>query len=297
GTAPLTVLFIDISRGSPTSRLWDFGDGSTSTDLFPLHTYQAAGKYTVKLTVTNAGGSDTAVREDFITVKGENPPRAQFIAFPRQGTAPMSVLFIDLSRGSPTSRLWDFGDGATSTDMFPIHTYANPGKYTVKLTVTNSGGSDTEIRQNFIIVKAARPPKAQFIAWPRDGSAPLTVTFLDLSRGSPDSRIWDFGDGSTSTDINPVHTYEMAGKYTVTLTVANDAGSDTAVQKNFITVSTTRPRFAGTDEGNDSGGSDGSRGSSGEGNGNGNGQSGGKSPGPNLTPTPGSTERPKIKIS
>lgn len=92
---------------------------------------------------------------------------------------------------------------------------------------------------------AARPPNAQFTASPREGNAPLTVTFHDMSRGSPTSRLWDFGDGSTSTEANPVHTYTGAGKYTVTLTVANDAGSDTAVMKNFITVNARKQRMTG----------------------------------------------------
>jgi PKD repeat protein len=236
GTAPLSVLFVDTSRGSPTSREWDFGDGATSTDQFTVHTYDMPGMYTVKLTVTNGGGSDTSVREDFITVKGVNPPVAQFMAYPHRGNAPLTVLFLDTSRGSPTNREWDFGDGTRSTDLFVVHTYTSPGKYTVKLTVSNNGGSDTMVREDFITVTGGTPPKAQFAAYPTDGTAPLAVTFLDLSRGLPDSRQWDFGDGTTSTEVNPVHTYENPGKYTVTLTVANDAGTDAATKTNFVTV-------------------------------------------------------------
>ncbi|MDD1661496.1 MAG: PKD domain-containing protein, partial [Methanomicrobiales archaeon] len=278
GTAPLTVLFLDLSSGSPSSREWDFGDGTTSSELFPLHMYASPGKYTVKLTVKNAGGSDTAVGEDFITVNAENPPKAQFIAYPRQGTAPLTVLFLDLSSGSPISRLWDFGDGTTSTAMFPLHTYAAPGKYTVKLTVTNAGGSDTQVRENFIIVRAANPPKAQFTAYPQSGMAPLTVTFLDLSRGYPSSRVWDFGDGTTSTDVNPVHVYEKPGRYTVTLTVTNDAGSDTASHKNFIRVDAVKVKAnEGQESGQKSGGSEEKSG--------------------NNSQISGGSEPPKIKIS
>src|SRR5512136_2196581 len=282
GTAPLTVLFIDVSQGSPSTRLWDFGDGSTSTEMFPLHTFNAAGKYTVRLTVKNKGGSDTMTREDFITVNGANPPKAQFIAYPRQGTAPMTVLFLDVSQGSPSSRLWDFGDGTTSTDMFPLHTYVAPGKYTVKLTVTNSGGSDTLVRENFIIVRVGNPPKAQFTAYPQDGAAPLAVTFLDLSRGYPSSRVWDFGDGASSTDINPVHVYEKPGKYTVTLTVTNDAGSDTVVRHNFITVDGKKQKVMGENESGQQENESGGR---------------GKEPtGAGYTPLPVTTQRPQIKI-
>jgi PKD repeat protein len=278
GTAPLTVLFIDLSQGDPTSRLWDFGDGTTSTEPFPLHTYGAAGKYTVTLTVTNGGGSDTVKRENYITVKAANPPKAQFLAYPRQGTAPMTVLFLDLSLGSPTSRLWDFGDGTKSTEPFPLHTYSAPGKYTVTLTVTNGGGSDTLVRHNFIIVRAANPPRAQFTAYPQDGEAPLAVTFLDLSWGYPTSRVWDFGDGTGSTEINPVHVYEKPGKYTVTLTVTNDAGSDTAIHKNFIKVSEKKHRMKGTGESEEGSGDT------------------GLPQVPVSTPVPVTTQRPQIKI-
>jgi PKD repeat protein len=240
GTAPLTVLFLDLSRGSPTSRVWDFGDGNTSSELFPIHTYDKPGTYAVKLTVSNSGGSDTMVREDFITARAENPPTAQFIAFPQQGTAPLSVLFLDISSGSVASREWDFGDGSTSSDLFPIHTYDKPGKYTVKIMVSNSGGSNTMVREDFITVTAGSPPQARFAAYPWEGTAPLAVTFLDLSLGYPSSRQWDFGDGATSTDENPVHTYAEPGKYTVTLTVVNDAGTDTLVQENFINVAAVK---------------------------------------------------------
>jgi PKD repeat protein len=274
GTAPLSVIFIDASEGSPESRLWDFGDGSTSTERFAVHTYTAAGKYTVKLTVTNAAGSDTLTREDYITVKAENPPRAQFIGYPRQGTAPLTVLFVDLSRGSVTSRLWDFGDGSTSTERFAVHTYENPGKYTVKLKVTNSGGSDTATRVNYIRVNAVHPPDAQFTASPRAGTAPLTVTFRDLSKGSVDSRTWDFGDGSTSTGQDPVHIYAAPGTYSVSLTVANDAGSDTAVMKNFIQVKEKKQGTPGP------------------------GEPGGKDGGEGMKPEPtGTKEKPQIKLS
>ncbi|MDD1670980.1 MAG: PKD domain-containing protein [Methanomicrobiales archaeon] len=248
GTAPLSVLFADISRGSPVSRLWDFGDGSTSTERYPVHTYMAAGKYTVKLTVTNAAGSDTLTREDYITVRPENPPKAQFAAYPRQGKAPLTVLFVDLSRGNVGSRLWDFGDGSTSAERFAVHTYENPGRYTVKLTVTNSGGTDTMTRVNYIRVNAERPPDAQFTASPRAGTAPLEVSFRDLSKGSVDSRLWDFGDGSTSIEEDPVHIYATPGTYSVSLTVVNDAGSDTAVMKNYIKVNEKKQGTPGPDD-------------------------------------------------
>jgi PKD repeat protein len=246
GTAPLTVLFLDLSQGNPSSRLWDFGDGTSSTDRFVFHTYQSAGKFTVKLSVSNDAGTDTLTRVNYITVNPEKPPRAQFIAYPTEGNAPLSVFFLDLSQGNPSSRLWDFGDGSTSTDRFPTHTYVDPGRYTVKLTVSNSGGSDTMTRVNYVTVRGTRPPSARFTASPLEGTAPLTVTFHDVSRGSPTSWVWNFGDGFTSTEANPVHTYAAPGKYTVTLTVVNNAGSDTLVMKDYIIVNAKKQGTPGS---------------------------------------------------
>ena len=234
---------IKVTSDPPGAEIWiDTVDTGETTEF----TFDgiAPGDHTVKVTLAGYEDAEQTVNvidgetftADFTLVEVPNPPMAEFLAFPRQGTAPLAVLFLDLSRGSPTSREWDFGDGSTSGEMFPLHTYAKPGKYTVKLTVSNSGGSDTMVRENFIIVRATNPPKAQFTAYPQDGTAPLAVTFLDLSRGYPSSRVWDFGDGTTSTDVNPVHVYGKPGKYTVSLTVTNDAGSDTASQKNFIKV-------------------------------------------------------------
>jgi len=99
--APLTVQFTDLSAGSPTSWLWDFGDGNTSTAQNPQHTYSSAGTYTVNLTATNEYGSTPATKLDYITVYG--PITAQFSATPTGGTAPLTVQFTDLSTGSPTS--------------------------------------------------------------------------------------------------------------------------------------------------------------------------------------------------
>ena len=82
-------------------------------------------------------------------------------------------------------------------------------------------------------------PVAQFSGTPTSGSAPLTVAFNDSSTGSPTSWSWSFGDGGTSTAQNPSHTYSAAGTYTVSLTVANSAGSNTLTRTGYISVSSS----------------------------------------------------------
>jgi PKD repeat protein len=233
GTAPLNVNFTDMTTGPVTSRLWSFGDGGTSTAANPSHTY-AAGTFTVSLTATGPGGMDTETKVDLITV-GVPPqaPVANFTANPTSGNAPLTVQFTDASTGSITSRLWSFGDGGTSTAANPSHTYA-AGTFTVSLTVTGPGGMDTETKVNLITVGTPpQAPVANFTANPTSGNAPLTVQFTDASTGSITSRLWSFGDGGTSTAVNPSHTY-AAGTFTVSLTVSGPGGMDTETKVNLI---------------------------------------------------------------
>jgi len=232
GTAPLNVNFTDKSTNNPTSWAWDFGDGSTSNDQNPSHTYQNAGKYTVKLTATNKYGNDTKTSDNYITAG--SAPVADFSASPTSGTAPLNVNFTDKSTNNPTSWTWDFGDGSSSNDQNPNHTYQNAGKYTVKLTATNKYGNDTKTSDNYITAGSA--PVADFTASPTSGTAPLNVNFTDKSTNNPTSWTWDFGDGSTSNDQNPSHTYQNAGKYTVKLTATNKYGNDTKTSDNYITA-------------------------------------------------------------
>ena len=244
GTAPLTVSFTDKSTGDITSWLWDFGDGSTTTQQNPTHTYDDPGTYTVSLTVTGAGGSDT--KTTTITVESPPPPQpdppvADFVASPTSGTTPLTVSFTDKSTGDITSWQWDFdGDGVVdSTQQNPTYTYNEPGTYTVTLTVSGPGGDSTKARTNYIEVSQYIPPQvpvADFTATPTTGNAPLTVQFTDNSANDPTNWLWDFGDGSTSTQQNPAHTYNDPGTYTVTLTVSNAAGSDTAIKVGYIVV-------------------------------------------------------------
>ena len=164
GAAPLTVTFTDQSSGTaPLAYAWDFNnDGTTdSTSQNPSFTYTSAGIYAVKLTVTNAAGSNTQRETDYISVN-EVPqaPSAVFNANIRSGNAPLTVRFTDQSTGSsPKIYAWDFNDDGVvdSTDSSPIFTYSTIGNYTVKLTVTNEVGSDTTKKSDYISVAEDQP--------------------------------------------------------------------------------------------------------------------------------------------
>lgn len=168
-------------------------------------------------------------------------PVAAFSASPGTGAAPLAVTFTDTSTPAHDldSWAWDFGDGNTSASQNPTHTYAASGTYTVTLTVTNSKGSSSTTGT----ITAGDPPVANFTgAYPwydnPDDFPRYTVYFTDTSTNSPTSWLWDLGDGSTSTEQNPVHLYDSAYEgidITVSLTATNAYGSDThTVSYGFI---------------------------------------------------------------
>jgi PKD repeat protein len=218
GFAPLTVAFADISTGSINSRLWDFGDGTTSTVQNPTHVFNAVGTYTVNLTVTGYGGSTTMSKQIAVL---SPVPVANFTATPTSGAAPLNVAFADLSTGNVTAWLWDFGDGTNSTVQNPTHVFNAIGTYTVNLTVTGPAGTDTVST----VITAFAVPVANFTATPTSGTVPLNVAFADLSTGNVTAWLWDFGDGTTSTVQNPTHVFNAVGTYTVNLTVTGPGGS------------------------------------------------------------------------
>jgi FOG: PKD repeat len=169
----------------------------------------------------------------------QGPPIVGFTATPTVGLAPLTVQFNDTSLRSPTSWTWDFGDGSTSTDQNPEHTYTAAGTYSVNLTVTNEYGTEYKLKPDYITVYS--PVTAQFMADVTYGALPLTVQFTDASSGSPTSWTWDFGDGNTSTDQNPEHTYTSTGTYTVKLIASHPYDSDEETKVNYITVVTLQP--------------------------------------------------------
>jgi beta propeller repeat protein len=163
-------------------------------------------------------------------------PAANFSSNTTEGYAPLSVQFNDTSTGAPTQWFWNFGDGANSTEQNTTHTYSAAGNYTVNLTVNNTNGTDS--KSSYVAVSnSLSTVVAAFTASPTSGKAPLNVNFTDSSTGSPTSWKWYFGDGTNSTERNPVHIYSKAAKYTVSLTVNNPVGSNTETMSGYITVS------------------------------------------------------------
>ncbi|MGV8076726.1 MAG: PKD domain-containing protein [Methanosarcina sp.] len=235
GKAPLKVRFADQSTESPASWKWTFGDGNNSTEKNPVHVYNKSGLYSVTLTASNENGSNALTKSSYIAVSSVlNTPVSKFSASPTSGKVPLTVNFTDESAGSPTSWKWTFGDGNSSTERNPVHTYNKTGLYSVALTASNESGSNVLTKTGYIAVSNSLV--AAFSAIPTSGSAPLSVSFTDNSTGSPASWKWIFGDGTNSTEKNPVHVYNKTGKYTISLTVNNPGSSSTETRSRYIAV-------------------------------------------------------------
>ena len=242
----LTCQFTDASRdndGSVVGWSWNFGDGGSSGEQNPAHTFASEGRYTVTLTVTDNRGATDARTAD---VRVEAPPPANqppTAAF----TADCDELECDFDNDSddPDGRIvsyaWNFGDGGTSADRNPDYEYGASGTYTVTLTVTDDDDASGSTTQQ-VTVAAAPPPNQSPAASFTESCSDLTCSFNSAGSSDPDGAIvgysWTFGDGTASTEANPSHTYSAGGTYTVTLQVRDD---DNATDEQARQVTVTAP--------------------------------------------------------
>jgi gliding motility-associated-like protein len=223
-SSPFTVQFTD---NSPVGAnwLWDFGDGSTSTQQNPVHTYTTPGYYDVSLTISLPGGcTNTLIKQQYIQIQ---PVVINFTNVPAGGCIPFSFspLFTIQTVDNIVSYSWDMGEpGATYSTQFPTHTYTTAGNFTVTLTVTTqSGCTQTLTVPNAVLT--GTPPSVNFSFAPNNVCAITPVQFTDLSTTTPGADVrwlWEFGDGITSNLQNPVHTYRDTGILIVRLTVFNN---------------------------------------------------------------------------
>jgi PKD repeat protein len=178
-------------------------------------------------------------------------PVAAFTSNVTQGCAPLGVAFKDQSTNSPTSWEWDFGNGSTSSSQNPGCTYSTPGTYTVTLIVKNASGANAVRMTNYITVYPS--PTVSFGNNLTGGVAcvPATIQFTNYStpgQGSIVSYNWTFGDGGTSNQAAPTHTYTTTGYFNVSLTVTNSAGcsNKATYNRNIRVVQGIQPQFTWT---------------------------------------------------
>lgn len=220
GCAPLTVNFTQYSIGA-TNWHWDLGDGNVSTAQDVTHTYPDAGTYTATLFADNGCSYDTVS----VTITVYPTPVADFTIGPGPHCTGQPVQFTS-NTPSPAGLEWEFGDGGTSTLTAPVHSYAAAGSYNVTLSVTSSSGGCPAMLTQTVIVQTT--PSAVFAPDPANGCIPLEVQFNNSS--GADFMQWDFGDGNTSAETAPMHSYDSAATYMVRLIAENLNGcSDTAM--------------------------------------------------------------------
>jgi gliding motility-associated-like protein len=239
GCSPLIVNFQDQSTGSPATWSWDFGNGNTSSLQNPTASYFTPGTYTVSLTVTNANGTNTLTRSQFITVY-ENPT-VDFTVPTRNGCFPFRVQFTDISTpgagNTNVSWQWDFGNGVTSTQQNPFVTYSTAGNFSITLRVTNDKGCTRVISRPAYISVTPGVTAAFTNSQPTVCSAPATINFTNNSNGPGTlNYLWDFGDGNLSGATSPSHIYTINGTYIATLVVLSSQGCEDTVRSGPITI-------------------------------------------------------------
>ncbi len=248
GCSPLTnVQFTDQSTGNPTSWTWKRNGTTFSTLQNPTATFSTPGVYTIQLTATNSSGSSSTSIN--ITVYAN--PTSNFVATSNTaGCLPFTASFQDLSTATNatiTNRLWSFGDGGQSTATNPNHTYTLAGNFPVSLKVTdNHGCEDTKQIPNYIEVYSL--PNASFSSSSNrlHCTPPLNVSFSNSSSGTGTlSYFWDFGDGNTSTNANPSHSYTSMGNYDVKLVVTDGNGcQDSLIYASFVQIQSITADFS-----------------------------------------------------
>jgi gliding motility-associated-like protein len=212
----------------PKTFIWDYGDGSprdTSAFAPPrLHTYAAAGTYKVKLIILDTAfcNSPDSIEK---TIRLNPLVKARFETDPF-GCVPYAAVFENTSLAG-TDFLWEFGDGTTSTVASPTHTYTTTGTFNVRLVATDTNTCNRVDTSAYFTITVLANPTAQFSWQPDPPQENTPVQFTNLSVGAV-SYLWNFGDGDTSTLVNPFHQYNATGTYLAELIAYNAAGcSDT----------------------------------------------------------------------
>ena len=250
GGAPLTVNFTSSVSGSGCSGTpsynWNFGDGNSSTDQNPSHTYTTEGSYNWSLTINWDGQS--CQKSGTVTVGGCIITCDTTVS-PTSGTAPLAVNFSASSTStgctSAVSYEWDFGDGQTSTQQTTTHTYQSEGTYNYTL---KAKADSTECTKNGTITVSSTPTctlTCDAVANPINGTAPLLVNFTGSEThtncsGTPQF-LWNFGDGETSTSQSPTHTYQNPGSYNWSFSVTVDGKNCSKTGTVTVSSPTNQP--------------------------------------------------------
>jgi len=248
GCAPLHVQFTDNSApaASITSRSWFFGDGGVSSATNPSHIFTLPGNYAVNLQVTNSfgcqGSASLKTKTGFIMVTpGVIPNFSDSLS---SSCKPPTTAYFDNQTSGPgtISYTWRFGDGGTSILTNPNHTYTASGSYNVTLIAQSSQGCIDSVTNPTIISTGS---VVSSFAVADSVCVGTPVIFQNTSSPTPNNSLWNFGDATTSTQQNPIHTYAIAGNYTVTLN-NNFASCSDSTNKVIHVLNPPVVNFTGT---------------------------------------------------
>lgn len=234
-----TFFFFNVSEGTVSDVLWDFGDGTTSTLDNPVHIFDSLGNYTVALIVTSP---DNCIDTSFRTITVVNSFQAEFTISSSNICSGEEIQFTDQTRGGANTWDWDFGDGNGSTLENPTHTYQEAGTYNVRLLASDaftpgcapdSFSLEVEVYPNanasFSVEDTAC--QSQFVQFDSITESPTVVAYS-----------WDFGDNSNSSSPSPEFFYSQPGEYTIQLIVEDEfCGVDTSSEFVFVKPS---PQFS-----------------------------------------------------
>lgn len=231
----------DQSTGSIDKWKWEMGDGTVYKTRNPEHKYIKSGTFTITLTVSGPINSST-VKEKIIVEKAE----LVFSVKPVNPVEDEPAVFVNETVGEFKNWQWDFGDGSASQEKNAEHMYKKSGEYEITLSAV---GPDNKIKKSkkTIKVKSGAEPELLFSLIPgskTESRPPLLIKLKNNCKGEIKKYIWDFGDGTTSDDINPEHVYNKPGNYKISLKIIDHKGHEyQSTSSQGINIKILKPRL------------------------------------------------------
>lgn len=234
---PYIIYFFNLSYGEFNSVEWDFGDGTASNELNPMHQYNSSGMYEVCLSIEDTAG----ICEDIfcgLVYVDDSSCFAEFDWYADTNN-PLLIHFTDQSYGDIAYWHWDFGDLSYSEEQSPVHLYSNPGQYLVTLEVFDSLELCYDMIAKWIYITDSSSCTADFVVeLDTLNNFPNVYHFKDFSTGNANNWLWDFGDGQVSFDQNPIHVYQESGAYEVCLTISSNDGVNNCFDSECKVITT-----------------------------------------------------------
>jgi PKD repeat protein len=247
GTAIAFTAIGSDADGDPITYAWDFGDGDTATGATASHTYPAPGSYTATVTAAdNQGGTKSATVPVTVVASTNHAPTVTAGRTPTgtitSGTAVNFTAAGTDSDGDPLTYAWEFGDGGTSTQQNPTHTFATTGTFAAKVTVSDGKGGNGSDTLSVTVVAPNQNPTVSITRNPTGNVTTGTSVAFTATASDPDADpltyTWDFGDSASSTQQNPSHSYSTAGTYSAKVTVSDGHGG--TATSNTLTIVVTQ---------------------------------------------------------